>query len=67
VAEWLTVEEVAERLRVSPRTVRGWLQYVRLKGRNLGGRAGWRIREKDVDAFMESLEGGEHWEGKTAA
>jgi excisionase family DNA binding protein len=67
VAEWLTVEEVAERLRVSPRTVRGWLQDGRLKGRNLGGRAGWRIREKDVDAFMESLEGGEHWEGKTAA
>jgi excisionase family DNA binding protein len=36
MADWLTVEEVAERLRVSPRTVRGWLQEGRLKGRNLG-------------------------------
>ena len=66
MADWLTVEEVAERLRVSPRTVRGWLQEGRLKGRNLGGRAGWRIREEDVDAFMESQEGSGP-EGKAAA
>lgn len=54
--EWLTVEDVAALLRVAPRTVRGWLTEGRLPGRNLGGRAGWRVRREDVDAFMAGVE-----------
>ena len=67
MVEWLTVEEVAARLRVTPRTVRGWLQDGRLSGRNIGGRAGWRVRQEDVDAFMESLEGNAGPDVKLAA
>jgi excisionase family DNA binding protein len=48
--EFYTVEEVAERLKVTPRTVREWLRTKRLKA----GKAGrqWRIHETDLQAFM---------------
>jgi excisionase family DNA binding protein len=50
---WLTVEEVAERLRVSPQVVRYWLKDGRLRGLRLGDRAGWRIAPEDLAAFIE--------------
>ena len=50
----LTVDEVAERLRVAPETVRRWLRAGRLKGTRLGGtKAGYRVAEADVRAFLE--------------
>ena len=50
----LTVPEVAARLRVSEYTVREWLRDRKLKGYRPGGtKAGWRIREADVDRFLE--------------
>lgn len=52
---WLTVEDIAERLKVKPRTVRGWIQDERLPARNIGGRAGWRVRQEDFDEFMAGL------------
>ena len=40
----LTVQEVAERLRINPETVRRWLRQGKLEGVMLGGdRAGYRI------------------------
>jgi len=46
----LKVDEVAERLRVNPETVRNWLRAGTLKGTRLGGkRAGWRIPLSEVE------------------
>lgn len=56
VAErFLTVPEIAERLAVQETTVRTWLKSGRLPGYLPGGRrAGWRVREGDLDQFVES-------------
>lgn len=49
----LTVPEVAEQMRVSEATVRDWLRRGHLRGFRPGGtKAGWRIRESDLRAFM---------------
>lgn len=46
----MKVEEVAERLRVNPETVRNWLRTGRIKGTRIGGkRAGWRIPVEEVE------------------
>ena len=48
-----TVEQVAERLHVSHRTVHNWLRAGVLKGYRLGGRrAGWRIEEPALEEFI---------------
>lgn len=46
----LTPEEVATRLRISRRTVVGWLQEGRIPGVKVGNR--WRIRETQVDLLV---------------
>jgi excisionase family DNA binding protein len=51
---YLTVAEVAERLRVYPGTVKRLLREGKLVGVQLGDRAGWRIAEEDLAAFLES-------------
>ena len=49
----LTVAEAAERLRLNPETIRRWLRDERLNGVWLGSdKAGWRISESDLDAFL---------------
>ncbi len=51
--EYLTVNEVAERLKVTPLTVRRWLYNGELAGIRLSsGRAGWRITQADLDEFL---------------
>ncbi len=52
-AEWLTVEEIAEALKVAPKTVRTWVASGDLKGVHLGHRVGWRIRRADYEAWLE--------------
>ena len=53
-----TVDEVADRLRVSKPTVTSWLRTGRLKGYRVGGKkAGWRIEEEDLERFIASLKG----------
>ncbi|GBD21844.1 hypothetical protein HRbin28_02308 [bacterium HR28] len=54
---WLTVEQVAERLQVSPVTVRRWLREGLLAGSRLPGKAGWRISEQDVERFLAERAG----------
>jgi excisionase family DNA binding protein len=46
----LTLREAAEVLRLSPRTVREYLQRGEIEGRIIGGR--WRFRRADLDAFF---------------
>lgn len=46
----LTPEEAAERLSVSPKTLRDWLRAGTLKGIKAGNL--WRVRESDLEAFL---------------
>jgi len=48
--EALTPEKVAQILSVRPKTIRDWLKRGRIKGFKAGRL--WRIREKDLDAFL---------------
>jgi len=61
----LTVQEVVDRLQVHEQTVRRWLRSGELHGYSLGRKSGWRIRESDLDKFLEARSGG--LEGKVAA
>ncbi len=53
MTELLTVSEVSERLKVTPLTVRRWLKAGDIAGIQLGDRAGWRISEDDLQAFLQ--------------
>lgn len=46
----LTPEEAAERLAVSPKSIREWLRTGRLAGVKVGRL--WRIREEALEAFL---------------
>lgn len=59
---WFTVAEIAELLKMHEATVRQWLRDGKLKGRNFGGPMGWRVRESDLNAFLN-----DESEGKAAA
>jgi excisionase family DNA binding protein len=54
---WLTVAQVAEQLQVSEVTVRRWLREGALVGRQLGGRAGWRVSVEELERFMQARDG----------
>jgi excisionase family DNA binding protein len=47
---YLTVNEIAEELRVKPRTVRLWLDSGALRGIKAGRQ--WRVRPEDLEAFV---------------
>jgi len=49
----LTPEEVADRLAVSPKSIREWLRQGKLKGVRAGRL--WRIRERDLEAFLDPV------------
>ena len=49
----LSTEEVAERLNVSPLTVRKWLRSGRLRGIKVS--VLWRVRESDLNAFIKAF------------
>lgn len=52
--EYLTVDQVAERMQVSAWTVRKWLRDGELEGSYLSDRAGWRIREGAITDFLDA-------------
>ena len=60
---FLTVEQVADRLQVHEETVRRWLRDGRLSGHLLSRRAGYRVRESEVERFAS----GETTDAKIAA
>ncbi len=47
----LTPEQAAERLAVSPKTLRDWLRTGELKGVKVGRL--WRVRPADLEAFIQ--------------
>jgi excisionase family DNA binding protein len=51
----LTVEQVAERLQVHPKTVQAWIRKGDLVGVRLGtGRtSAWRVEQDQLQAFIE--------------
>ncbi len=49
---YLTPEEVAQRLRLTPRTIYVWLRRGRLRGAKLG--RVWRIKPEDVDECVQA-------------
>ena len=49
----LTVDQVAARLQVNEQTVRRWLREGELIGVPFGGRTGWRVREDELQAFLD--------------
>ena len=51
---WLTIEEVAAELKVHIETVRRWVRKGELPALSLGSRrGGYRIRRRDLEAFIE--------------
>lgn len=52
----LTVEEVAEQLSVGVETVRRWIRSGEMDAIDLGGRAGYRIRESALEKFVRERE-----------
>jgi excisionase family DNA binding protein len=50
--EWLTVEEVAERLRMHPDTIRRLLREGKIEGHIINRRAGWRVRPSAIDDYV---------------
>ncbi len=54
---WFTVAEIAALLKTQEKTVRQWLRDGKLKGRAFSGRMGWRVRESDLNAFLNDDEG----------
>ncbi len=52
-AEYFTVREVADRLKVHPQTLKDWLRSGELEGVNFGGRTGWRVTDQQLRDFVE--------------
>lgn len=55
--EWLTVQQVAERLQVHEETVRRWIRDGALPVLDLGKKAGYRISEDDLAAYIAARYG----------
>ncbi len=49
----MTVNEIAETLKVHPRTVKRWITEKQISAIKLGDRAGWRVEEEALQAFLE--------------
>ena len=56
MGDLLTVEQVAERLRVDDVTVRRWLAAGKIKGVKIGGSL-WRVEESDLAKFIKTKAG----------
>ena len=50
--DWLTVEEIADDLRVHVSTVRDWIKQKKLKAAKFG--RDYRIKRKDYEEFIEN-------------
>jgi excisionase family DNA binding protein len=66
--EFLTVSQIANRLQMSPQTVRTWIEEGMLRGIRV--RKVWRVPREDFEQLLASLESGPvapagGWEEKT--
>ena len=51
--EWWTVAEVADKIKVSPFTIRKWIRDGHVRGSQIGGRKlGWRIPISEVERIL---------------
>ena len=50
--EWLSVEDVAKELKVSPERVRAWIRRRELLAYRIGGKE-YRIKRVDLNAFLQ--------------
>ena len=50
--QYQTVQEVADRLKVSEATVRQWIRSGELRAIDIG--KGWRVPDRDLAVFLES-------------
>jgi len=50
-SEWMTVEEIAQDLRVKESTVREWIRQKRLKAAKIG--RDYRIKREDYQKFID--------------
>ncbi len=64
--EWLTVAEVAQRLKLNQETIRRWLRTRKLRGMLISDSAGWRIRTSELERFLAGYSAG-GTEGKAEA
>lgn len=55
--KWLTTKDVAYRLNIHIETVRRWIRLEGLHVLNIGGKGGYRIKEKDLNRFLRSKSG----------
>lgn len=62
--QWLTIEAITGMLGVHPQTVRRWIRGEGLPAVLLGRKGGYRVRERDLLAFLASRTPGR---GKRAA
>jgi excisionase family DNA binding protein len=51
--DFITVDEVARELRVSPKTVRAWLGEGKLRGFKVSHKV-WRIQRQDFERFVQA-------------
>ncbi len=49
---WLTVAQAAEIAQVHPETLREWLRNGKVPGNLISRRAGYRIRQTDLERFL---------------
>jgi len=54
---WYSTHDIADLFDVSDQTVWRWLKSGQLRGMNLGGKSGWRVRESAINDFIEEREG----------
>jgi excisionase family DNA binding protein len=52
---FLTPEDAAKRLSISPKTLRDWFRAGKIRGVKAGRL--WRIRESDLEAYMADPQG----------
>lgn len=62
--DWFTTKQIAERLNVTERTVRRFIEAGDLTAIELGKRAGYRISASDFQAFIESKKTGDRTKGE---
>lgn len=53
--ELLTVSDVAERLTVDRRYVLNEIRRKNLRASKLGGKAGWRVTEADLQTYIDAI------------
>jgi excisionase family DNA binding protein len=62
ISTFLTLQEAAELLRFSTRTLRDYVQRGEIRGKLIGNR--WRFRRADIDAFFDAAPSEWEFDGK---